>query len=304
MAAAMDTYSHQYLATAFLNQNAIQRILQSKHEQVLDGEEMNTEDFDFSDINDGTLRIYNIEKTVSIGNTLKGKMMIISDPKRVIAGYSGELPKTGQTTSQIVMGFNAVAGINAGGFTNDEDRTDGWNHLGTGGKPDGFIIHNANIIYNAFNVPDHDPVECVALTASGKMIVGTYNIQQLFEMDVREAISFYYPLIINGIRQYVPDDGPAPRTAIGQRENGEIIMIVIDGRRIIGSMGATRAQIRDLLYENGAVTAINLDGGSSTTMVYHNKVINNPSDAMGERSIPSAFLVMPEEAVREAQPIE
>ena len=101
-------------------------------------------------------------------------MIIVSDPKRVILGYSKEIPITGQTTSQITVEFNAIAGINAGGFTNDEGIIDGWNHLGTGGKTYGFIIHGAKLIYNSFDTTDHFPIDCVAVTSSGKLIAGKY----------------------------------------------------------------------------------------------------------------------------------
>jgi exopolysaccharide biosynthesis protein len=49
----------------------------------------------------------------------------------------------------------------------------------------------------------------------------------------------------------------------------------------------------DVLLELGAVDAMNLDGGGSTTMVIHNKVVNRPSDATGERPVSDAILVFP-----------
>jgi exopolysaccharide biosynthesis protein len=68
---------------------------------------------------------------------------------------------------------------------------------------------------------------------------------------------------------------------------------VIDGRTL-ESFGATLRDVQDILLEYGAVNAANLDGGSSTTMYYNGKVINKPSDKLGERTVPSAFVVMPE----------
>ena len=51
--------------------------------------------------------------------------------------------------------------------------------------------------------------------------------------------------------------------------------------------------LADLLLEFGAVEAINLDGGGSTTMVIRNKIVNRPSDQTGERPVSDAILVFP-----------
>jgi hypothetical protein len=86
--------------------------------------------------------------------------------------------------------------------------------------------------------------------------------------------------------------GIAPRTAIGQRKTGEVLFLVIDGRTI-DSIGATLKDIQDILLQYGAYNASNLDGGSSTTMYFNGKVINKPSDKLGERTVPTAFIVEP-----------
>jgi exopolysaccharide biosynthesis protein len=83
--------------------------------------------------------------------------------------------------------------------------------------------------------------------------------------------------------------GLAPRTAIGQTADGAVLLVVTDGRRI-GSFGATYHDIQMLLYSNGAVNAIGLDGGSSSTMVWEGKVVNIPSDGDAERLLPNAIL--------------
>lgn len=74
--------------------------------------------------------------------------------------------------------------------------------------------------------------------------------------------------------------------------NGHILLLVIDGRQPQYSLGATLVDVQNILYDNGAVVAANLDGGSSTTMYYQGKVINQPCDLLGERFIPTAFVVI------------
>ena len=82
--------------------------------------------------------------------------------------------------------------------------------------------------------------------------------------------------------------GVGPRTAIGQRKDGTVLFLVIDGRQPGYSVGATLRDIQNIMYEEGAVIAANLDGGSSSTLYYNGKVINKPADLLGERMIPTA----------------
>lgn len=67
-------------------------------------------------------------------------------------------------------------------------------------------------------------------------------------------------------------------------------MLVIDGRQV-DSLGATLKNVQDIMLQYGAYNAFNLDGGASSTLVYNNKVVNHPSDIMGERYVPCAFII-------------
>ena len=84
-----------------------------------------------------------------------------------------------------------------------------------------------------------------------------------------------------------------PRTAIAKLSSGKILLVTIDGRQPGESIGMSLTMLADLLMEFGAVDAMNLDGGGSTTMVIHNKVVNRPSDQTGERPVGDAILVFP-----------
>ena len=81
-----------------------------------------------------------------------------------------------------------------------------------------------------------------------------------------------------------------PRTAIGVNAKGQILLVVIDGRRK-GSRGATLVELAEVMRGFNAVQALNLDGGGSTTMVVKGKVMNVPSDG-NERKVSSAVLVL------------
>src|SRR6266850_5300300 len=84
-----------------------------------------------------------------------------------------------------------------------------------------------------------------------------------------------------------------PRTAIAKLKTGEVLLLTVDGRQPGESIGMSLTMLADLLLEFGAVEAINLDGGGSTTMVIRNKLVNKPSDATGERPVSDAILVYP-----------
>jgi exopolysaccharide biosynthesis protein len=84
-----------------------------------------------------------------------------------------------------------------------------------------------------------------------------------------------------------------PRTAIAKLKSGQILLVTVDGRQPGESIGMSLTMLADLLIEFGAVEAINLDGGGSTAMFIRNKLVNNPSDATGERPVSDAILVYP-----------
>lgn len=84
-----------------------------------------------------------------------------------------------------------------------------------------------------------------------------------------------------------------PRTAIAKLASGKVLLVTVDGRQPGVSVGMSLFMLSDLLLELGAVEAMNLDGGGSTTMVIHNKLVNKPSDQTGERPVGDAILVFP-----------
>ena len=87
--------------------------------------------------------------------------------------------------------------------------------------------------------------------------------------------------------------GVGPHTAIGQCADGSVLLLVLDGRSI-NTLGAAMQDVADIMLEYGAVNAVNLDGGSSSVMVYDGEIINNCASVTGPRNIPTAFIVLPE----------
>jgi hypothetical protein len=85
--------------------------------------------------------------------------------------------------------------------------------------------------------------------------------------------------------------GRAPRTAVGQRADGGIVMLAVDGRRAGWSVGITTLDLGLALMRYGCVTGIALDSGGSTTVAFEGKVLNRPSDPGGERRVSDGLVV-------------
>jgi flagellar hook assembly protein FlgD len=82
-----------------------------------------------------------------------------------------------------------------------------------------------------------------------------------------------------------------PRTAVGQRSDGRIVMLVVDGRRPGYSAGMTNFELAQAMIRLGVVTASALDAGGSSTMAFDGKLLSRPSDTGGERMVAESLLV-------------
>lgn len=236
---------------------------------------------DFTARTDSSIQMQKIES-----NRFVGYLLEIPNPKRIQVATAADINDKGDTTSNIARKVDAVAAINGGGF-------DDPNGTGTGRLPYGFILHEGKYLLGQ-QVSDEEKVDFIGLTDNGSLIAGNYNKRELRELGAVEGLTFGPPIIVNGEKMIKSGDGGwgiGPRSAIGQRKDGTILFLAIDGRQPGYSIGATLADMQNILYEQGAYIAANLDGGSSTTLYFNGKVINKPADLLGERMIPTAFVV-------------
>ena len=128
------------------------------------------------------------------------------------------------------------------------------------------------------------------MTATGILHVGKMTAKEAVNAKIRWAVSFGPTLIVNGQPCSGLISGVNPRTAIGQRADGAVLLLVIDGRQV-NSLGASYGDLADIMLEYGAVNASNLDGGSSTLMIYRGETLNVCASVYGPRAIATSFLV-------------
>lgn len=280
---AMATFTHQYIATTFLSKDKINQILQdNQSDGVSSSESENLSNVNVNYSTDSGIDRYEIHNT-----KFDAYILEVKNPMRMKIGYTSKLKEVGEKTSEIADKNGAVAAINGGGFTDKSGNGKSW--TGTGAYPEGIVISNGKIIYNDLT-KSNETVNVTAFTKDGKLIVGNHTVSELMRANVLEAISFRNSLIINGKPVALNEEGLNPRTAIGQKADGTVIMLVVDGRKSLKA-GASLKEVQNILIQQGAENASSLDGGSSSTMYFNGEVINNPCDWNGERTVATAVYV-------------
>lgn len=286
---ALTSYRHQYLANLFTAAQ-IKAVTEKSTAKT-----QNTEKQDLSAVDPSSNSSSTVLSKISDG--LSGYALETSW-KNVHVAVTQHIGERGELVSAMARRFGALAAINGGGFTSGSATT------GTGDTPSDFVFSNGELVYQDPGLDDDekpgkdsDYPNVVALTKEGLLLVGNYSIDDLRAKNVSEAVVMhgYRPLVLNGKVQYTDDAGKGtqPRTAIGQKKDGTIVMVVLDGRQITfgGSAGAKLNQLASLMLSLGCYTAGNLDGGGSTAMYYSGQIINKPSQITGERTVATAFYV-------------
>ena len=219
------------------------------------------------------------------GESFTGHMLIVLDPSRVVLGCIPEsFYQKGYTVEQFAEHFGAVAGINGGGFEDPGG-------MGNGSVPDTTTI-SYGVMYAGYQGPG---IGFVGLDDKNILHVGLGSNDAIVKANIQHGTGYGPVLVVNG--EAVPPEsllsGLNPRTAIGQRSDGAILMLVINGRQP-NSLGATYADEVALMLRFGAVNACNLDGGTSSLMWFKDGYLGNSTTIVGIRTIPTCFLVMPE----------
>lgn len=215
------------------------------------------------------------------GSGYRGKVMLVDDPSRVYLAETTKKNVEGLRIKEFLTEYDAVAGINASGFMDHSGE-------GNGGEVVGISCSQGE--YWGEYVSYYGSV---VLTGSNRLVVGNISVWQNY--DIRDGIQFGPVLIADSIQQVTGSAGYGlqPRTAIGQREDGVIVFLVIDGRDLTWSVGCTVGDMAEILLKYGVVNAACCDGGSSTVLAYNGEILNKNSSANPNygRRMPNAFLV-------------
>lgn len=296
---AMTTRSHQYLARWFYNDDVIAKVQANNYFVEVDEDT----DFDLIDFEEETQYTSKYEKEILTrekdqlykvielsGNGYNGYLVAVYDPSKVKIATTQYLGENGQTTKQIAKNNNAVVTINAGGFFDPD-----WNS--TGGIPHGTVIKNGRVVWDYVDASVGGGI--VGMTYDNKLVLGRWSANQAINNGVRDAVEFGPFLIVNGKSSFAKGDGgwgTAPRTAIGQRADGIVLMVVINGRNYAkGILGIDMVGLTEIFENYGAVNAAAMDGGTSSSLIINDELINDPVNANNKhgvlRGIPTAWIV-------------
>ncbi|CVI72768.1 hypothetical protein NDGK_02703 [Clostridiales bacterium CHKCI001] len=301
--AVQESSAMGWVANLYLSQAEIDEILEkNRMQEVAQGtvsdtdlihiaeQEGNTEDPN-AEVNGAPQEEPEIQIEDVMGTTYRGKMMIVKDPSRIFVGTVEEFKEgTGQVVADIAKRYGAVGGINGGEFVD-------MGSYAYSAMPVGCVVSQGNVLAGNMD-------EVYNITGFNKdniLVVGKMTLRQAIEMGIRDCVHTLHEtgpfLIINGEPLSVPDTsvyggGKNPRTAIGQRADGSVLLLTVDGRQA-NSIGATFKELVYIMQDYGAVNAAAMDGGTSTQMVYNGEVVNSPYSPTGPRTCPTAYLVAP-----------
>lgn len=313
----LETGQMKFLASLVLSKEEINEIVNANNMQALEGNvddsliqiipgnesqnvietpdgETVVEEFDANGI-----RIEEIS-----GRAFYAKMMIIKDPSQVCVGTTYPWGEYGKELSDIVKGAGGVAGVNGGLYVSTGNK---------GGRPRGIVVQDGKITFNSpeinagiyligFN--NKNILKIKDLNGMDKAAIEKYVADEgirdavAFQEESSDANNHFVSLILNGEARKLEGTGSGanPRTAIGQRADGAILLLVTDGRGASGHLGATASDLIGIMKEYGAVNAANIDGGSSSTMVYNGKYEMTSVTFYYQNSswkLPTAFVVRP-----------
>lgn len=303
----LETGNFKFLASVFLSADEIQAIVDKNSMKDIDAN-VDTDliqigGFGSVDVGgNGETEEKDIEIIEISGATYSGTLMIVKDPSRISLATIYPWREKGVNLDKLVNDNGAIAGINGGLYESSNN---------TGGRPYGVIVSNGEIQHNK---PREYP-GLVLIGFTNDHILQIIDVSKMTEKQVeemvkekgiRDAVTFqeesndannhFVPLIINNEAREMNGKGSGlnPRTAIGQRADGAVLLFVTDGRGKSGHLGASAGDLISVMQKYGAVNAANLDGGSSSCMYYNGEYLRSSVTFYYENSswrLPAGFIV-------------
>lgn len=210
--------------------------------------------------------------------TYSGKLAIAGSPERTVLAKNSRKDR-GSTVTELCGDYDAILGVNASGFYDP-------NGHGKGDVPVGLVISGGERSGEAKS----ERYQTAGMDYENRFRMG-YGLD-LGEM--RDAVQFYPICVMEGRNMTDGSFGMGiqPRTLVGQRADGAMMFLVVDGRQPGHSLGIDISTCSDILIKYGCYSAMNMDGGSSSSMTYKGEMVTRTSSPMESgRYLPDAWVV-------------
>ncbi|MGN1399146.1 MAG: phosphodiester glycosidase family protein [Erysipelotrichaceae bacterium] len=290
---ALSTGSHKYFAYVLYSKDMVNKVVSAN--TTTQGEKFsNVDDIEFIDPSTITVYANEYEKQIlqkEEGNDLykifaidegsfNGFITVVYQPQRLDLAISTN--RYGNEVSALAQQNGAVVAINGGGYSIAEDYSK---------SPYSILISDHSIYYDTNRTG-----EIVGMNDEGVLMLMNSTAQEAVDAGMKWGLEFGPFLIVNGKAAEFTGNGGygyQPRTVIGQRKDGIVILLTIDGRGGNGSNGASMVELTEVLLRYGVYNACNLDGGGSTVLVENGKVLNYPVSYQfaGERNVLDAIIL-------------
>ncbi len=303
---AMTTMNHRYFAYVLYSEEQVDKILDNNR-IIESGESTDTTYINFNPDfeNNNYESIYeeqilkkdegnDIYKLIDIeGDSWKGYMVVVYNPANLKLVFSSDYGRGGDFISTMAKEKNAYVAINASGVQTSIGR----NPVTGTAILDGKVYAKGRDINKGGGL--------IGFTKDNVLMLSKKTAKEAIEDGMDRAVEFGPFLIVNGKASEFKGNGGwgiANRTAIGQRQDGIVLLVVIDGRQS-GSVGISMVELTELFQRYKAYNAANLDGGGSSvlyakrTLDGEGELINNPVGYgyEGERRLPNAWMILPDE---------
>ena len=311
---AEGTMNHQYLARWFYDEPTISSIL-SKNSIIESGASTDTSLYNMDDIYDtpttGKVTYKNEyerqilerdpehldykiiefkDEKLKSGRVFDGYLAVVYDPSKIHTVTTKYLGSRGEYLKDMAKRVNAQVCINGGGFVDP-----GLNSNGS--TPCGITISKGETKTNDATWNGSGGI--IGFNEDDQLILTKCSRSQAQYLGIRDCVTFGPFLIVNGEASKVLGNGGwgvAPRSVIGQRADGIVLLFVSDGRSGL-KQGIDMNDEIEIMQRYGAINAANLDGGTSSVMIVEGEMINDPIDSTGAhktRWIASGWYLEPE----------
>ena len=279
---AMTTGKHKWIAYTFFSKDYVDKTINSMW--VKGGSDSDESAIEFKDYSNVTVFANEYEEQIlkkNEGNDLykiieieeenySGFITVIYDAKRLVYVQAGK--PEGDRVENMVAREGAILGINASGFKLDQNSDKIY--------PKSTMIKDHEVLHDT----GKSKAKIIAMTDEGVLKLMTCSAKEAVERGAKWGVEFGPFLIVDGVSTEYSGRwiyGRHPRTAIGQRKDGIVLLMTIDGRGHNGSHGVTVDQLTDIFARYGCINAANLDGGGSSTLIENGKLLNHSSDNGG-----------------------